>query len=221
MDDKYQDQIDNYLLNRMSHDERSDFEKELTNNETLRRQLEDTRMIKEAICSISEKRELIDEWSKTEQKQQTLHKRLYWCSAVAAILVIGYVLKPYILTNEEAFIYRQIELGANYKGGMSEVTINNALLDKNYDNALALVDSAIVAINKEIDELDKKTTMNPDEKEYLRAAGKNQLTRLNWYKANALLGLKRLDEAKVILKELRLGEGPIPSAADSLLNTLQ
>ena len=52
----YQDKIDNYLLCRMTKDERHTFEKEVENNIELREQLKFTEMVQRALKSKIEKR---------------------------------------------------------------------------------------------------------------------------------------------------------------------
>lgn len=223
MEDTYQDQIDAYLLNRMTDQERRLFEQEVANNPTLRKQLDYTRQIQRAITDINEKRKLIAAWNQEDPvisvASSRQHHWLWWCSGVAAILVIGFFVgrKIYI---EQDYTYQQIDL-ATYKGGGSNQEIEQALLKKQYDEALALTDSTIGVVRQEIAALESKPTMRPDEKEYLRAACEQRLQQLEWFQANALIGLKRTKEAKVLLEKLRQQEGAIPAAADSLLQTLK
>ena len=51
----YQDRIDDYLLDRMSKEERHAFEKEIENNDGLQGQLEFTEMVQRAMKSKDEK----------------------------------------------------------------------------------------------------------------------------------------------------------------------
>ena len=51
----YQDRIDDYLLDRMTKEERHAFEKEIENNDELQEQLEFTEKVQRAIKSKDEK----------------------------------------------------------------------------------------------------------------------------------------------------------------------
>ena len=118
MKDEMQDRIDNYLLNRMSDEERKSFEADLTNDEELKQQLEFTEKVIRALRSRNEKLAAMEEWKDDytweengeeptnkldptdsrddecpdtpEKKQPSRRKMFYWISGIAAIFIAGF-----------------------------------------------------------------------------------------------------------------------------------
>ena len=223
MEVKYQDLVDDYLLDRMDEQERIKFEEELAVNPTLRKLLDDTRMIQRAVIDISSKRKLMQEWSKdlTFNKPDRSIRWWYYGVAAAAVITAAVVLTVPIDFQADKYVYRQIDMGANFKGVGPTIEIEQLLLKKNYADALTQVQSLIESVQQEMAQLDSKPDMRPDERKYLREMAAHRLAQLEWFKANALIGLDRIPEAKPLLEKLRHETGPIPAAADSLLHTLK
>lgn len=118
--DNFQDKIDDYIFDRMSNEERSSFEAEISTDAAKKEQLEFTQNVKRAISSRQEKLQKIKmmqeaymrdecdnsvasmppiagdfiEQEKTHTLQRT-HHRWLWAPGVAAILIIGMIaIKP-------------------------------------------------------------------------------------------------------------------------------
>ncbi|MGN1173475.1 MAG: hypothetical protein ACI4SO_06775 [Muribaculaceae bacterium] len=70
MDIDFQDRIDDFLLNRMSEKEKSEFLKELSEDDEKREQFEFTRDVKQAICSRAEKLKALKDF---EQEYESEH----------------------------------------------------------------------------------------------------------------------------------------------------
>lgn len=114
MNIEYQEIIDNYVLGRMTAEERKSFEEELAINQELREQYDFTLQVKNTIASRQEKLKLLKFWEEhfpTERqykptgtdfgygKYKNYHsspkKKIVWFSSIAAVLIIGFfALRP-------------------------------------------------------------------------------------------------------------------------------
>lgn len=102
---EYQDNIDRYLLGRMSDEERKSFEIKCAGNQELKEQLEHTRDVRTVISERSKMLAKIQEWDDKydAKKKVATHKTItwmYWLSGIAAIFVIGFFLYPIIRPSE-------------------------------------------------------------------------------------------------------------------------
>ena len=123
MKNVFQDKIDEYVLDRMSDEEKAQFEAEVNQDESKREQLEFTRNVKGAISSREDKMaklKMMQRMYDREHQQVAasmratgtddcqyspapLHveekkpsKRIWWASGIAAVLVIGlFVVNPF------------------------------------------------------------------------------------------------------------------------------
>ena len=124
MDEKFQDRIDKYLLNRMDDAEKTEFLREIEQDEEKKEQLEFTQDVKDSISSREEKLQALKEFQRQyeqERKTAAYHatgtkqaacycpapqvaatepvrskKKIWlWISGVAAVLVVGFLaIKP-------------------------------------------------------------------------------------------------------------------------------
>lgn len=114
MNIEYQEKIDNYVLGKMTTEERKSFEEELTVNKELREQYDFTLQLKNAITSRQEKLKLLKFWeehyptepqyrptgtefdnSKYHPRHSSPKKMIMWFSSIAAVLIIGFfALRP-------------------------------------------------------------------------------------------------------------------------------
>lgn len=114
MNIEYQEIIDNYVLGRMTAEERKSFEEELAINQELREQYDFTLQVKNTIASRQEKLKLLKFWEEhypierqyrptgtdfDNGKYHNCHrspkKKIVWFSSIAAALIIGFfVLRP-------------------------------------------------------------------------------------------------------------------------------
>ena len=119
MDEKFQDRIDNYLLNRMDDAEKTEFLREVEQDEEKKEQLEFTQDVKDSIRSREEKLQALKQFQRQyeqERKTAAYHatgtkqaacycpapkvaatepvrskKKIWlWISGVAAVLVVGF-----------------------------------------------------------------------------------------------------------------------------------
>ena len=139
MDEKFQDRIDNYLLNRMDDAEKTEFLREVEQDEEKKEQLEFTQEVKDAIRSREEKLQALKQFQQQyEHERQTAALRAtgtecaacacpvpevaatkpvrakkiwLWISGVAAVLVVGFfAIKPMF----------EYESSPNYNGAPME-----------------------------------------------------------------------------------------------------
>lgn len=118
MDKDFQDKIDEYVLGRMSSEERQEFEKEIFLDDEKREQLRFTQNVKSAIDSRQEKLRRMEEmrrrhsisaatgtdgcrpdmrtFAPAPRKKPSLKRIWLWVSGIAAVLVVGYfVIGPF------------------------------------------------------------------------------------------------------------------------------
>lgn len=131
MDEKFQDRIDNYLLNRMDEAEKAEFLREVEQDEKKKKQLEFTKNVKDCIRSREEKLKAIAQFKQQYEEEQSVaayratgteraayycptaevaatepvrskKKTWLWISSVAAVLVVGFfAIKPLFETSPE------------------------------------------------------------------------------------------------------------------------
>ena len=118
MDKDFQDKIDEYVLGRMSAEERQELEKEICLDDEKREQLRFTQNVKSAIDSRQEKLRRMEEmrrrhsisaatgtdgccpdirtFAPAPRKKPSLRRIWLWASSIAAVLIVGYlVIKPF------------------------------------------------------------------------------------------------------------------------------
>ena len=97
---EYQDDIDRYLLGRMSDEERALFEAKCAENPELKEQFEHTQDVKAVIserCKMLVKiQEWDDEYDANDKVTSNKVTWIYWLSGIAAVFVIGFFLYPVI-----------------------------------------------------------------------------------------------------------------------------
>lgn len=213
---EYQDRIDEYLLDRMTPEQRSAFEHELASNSELKEQLEFARDMQHALKSRNEKLEAMKEW-----ESQGIHTRknmAYWVSSIAAVLVIGLFLFPNISRMQRSpDLSEWVRLQEGVRsGGDSYATIDTLLLQENYKDALVLIEKEISELKADSCRIANDTTINEEVMEYQMLLVDEGNDDLKWMEVIALLGLDRKDEALTILDELRNKEGIYQEQAKSL-----
>ena len=120
MDKDFQDKIDEYVLGRMSAEERQEFEKEICRDDEKREQLRFTQNVKSAIDSRQEKLRRMEEmrrrhsisaatgtdgccpdmrtFAPAPRKKPSLKRIWLWASGIAAVLVVGYfIISPLVV----------------------------------------------------------------------------------------------------------------------------
>lgn len=101
MDTDFQDRIDDYVMGRMSAEERKRFEEEISRDERKREQLVFTQNVKNII---GDRQHMLKETYRMKsmyelqrlRKKQLAVKRIWWTAGAAAVLLVGFfALKPF------------------------------------------------------------------------------------------------------------------------------
>lgn len=231
----YQDKIDDYLLNRISEEERLAFEKEVSENAELREQLDYTRSVQEAVTSRSEMLAAMRKWENDYQWEnervavayaaneapRPAKKRLvYWISGVAAVFVIGMFLLIKPAGSPPDIDPNNVVLGDSYRAGQDYSAIEDMLQQKDYDEALVYIEQEIDSLRMDSIEIRTNQTIAGDELEYEMGLIKESQDLLKWLKVQALIGLDRCKEALLLLDELRDADCDYKRQADSLYNQI-
>lgn len=126
MDEKFQDRIDDYLLNSMNVDEKESFLHEIEQDADKKEQFEFTRNVKVSICSREEKLRALAQFQQKYERErkaremratgtskvcycsapqieerniQSKKKIWLWISSVAAVLVVGFFSVKFLFNN--------------------------------------------------------------------------------------------------------------------------
>ena len=212
-----EERIDNYILGRMSNEERQVFEKEMPVNSELQEKVALHRDIVRAMRIERDKEYLqslerdIKVQEMTERRRRTFAMRIS-SIAVAACLVLGVFV--HFDTQSD---YRQyglgIELAVSRGGGYSDkaaVAINEG----HYDEALSL-----------IAEGEAKPFVcddtNPEIVEAERDEYQREQDELQWYKTVAYMRMGKYIKAKKLLKQIALSDSEYKDEAQAALDALQ
>lgn len=240
-----QDRIDNYLLNRMSGEERWAFEQDMEQDKELREQVEFTKDIQTALKSRNEKLAQMQEWQEemdraygyratgsdrhyssmptmerqADQLPPPRKKRhlIYWVAGITAIFIIGLFVLPIVTVYESAPV--PIEYGV-FRGGEDYQEIKQLIEQKDYEKAFLVIEREEQLLQQEL-LINKKDTTDYERQEYNYMLIEMKQNELAWLKVHTLLGLGKKREAMRLLEQLRETEGEYQQVADSLYNQLK
>ena len=218
----YQDRIDEYLLNRMSGEERLAFEKEINADKELQEQLSFTEDVQRIMKSRNEKLAKMEEWKddyKWDETRSSGRKILYWISGIAAVFVaVVFLIKiPHYI---DGYMASTRMSDTSLRAGSDNSDIELLINQKKYDEALDLIEEKSLALKADSLELVQDIAINSERKEYDLQIVKDKQDKLKWFKVHALLGLHRQGDALLLLDELRNAEGGYQLSADSLYKKL-
>lgn len=205
-----QDKIDSYIRGEMTAAERSMFISELSTDPELRKEFELTRRIANSISDRAKKKEQIQAW----KKKNSSHRIIYMSSAITSIavmLVVGFFLFGNTPEGSAPIVMDSV-LSSDRYTAYSKIFM---LIEKeDYTRALVYIEKA------------ESTSENTDSFTENQVMANNDsistnLYELKWLKAQVLVGLDRIEEAKSLLDEIKNIEGKFHNDIDSLLNKLQ
>ena len=264
----YQDRIDDYLLGRMSDEEKKSFESDVAADAELREQLQFTETVLQATKSRNEKLAAMKEWkddyvweddrvvaasaaeyratgngydycpettmeSRRSAKSSPFKKMLYWVSGIAAILVLGVlIINVYRPSSSEIAMKtasRSTEVpsknaNVSFRGRSHDMDIESQLAMGDYSKALARLEKDEADIRADLMLIDRESCSRGDSREDAiteKDSLETNLIRVLYLKAQALIGLERKDEARVVLDEIRQSESEYGIKADSLYHLLR
>ena len=226
-----QNRIDAYLRGEMSQKERSMFESELKTNSALHNDYIETKAICKAIADRKKKLDIMARWNNEEKLSLKLqHRRKTirnWTigMSVAACIAIGFLaLRPLFFFsspspagdfampdfNNELFL-RDNDSSMEY--------LDSLITSKDYKRALVYTDSLILDCNNELSLYKAKATLTEKE-DADKENCEEYLEDLEWRRANLLVALGHMSQAKNNLRQIAEKEGYYSEPADSLLHTL-
>lgn len=265
---EYQDRIDDYLLDRMSDEERNNFESDATADAELKEQLQFTETVQQATKSRNEKLAAMEEWkndylweddrgmaassaehrptgsgynycptptmeSRRVATSSTFKKMLYWVSGIAAILVVGvFVFNVYRPSSPEIAMETASHPtetpskngNVSFRGRSQEMDIESQLAMGDYSKALAHLEKDEAAIRSDLMLIDRELHSRGEGREDAmteKDSLETKLVRVLYLKAQALIGLNRKEEARLVLDEIRKSENEYGIKADSLYHLLR
>lgn len=235
MKKEYQDKIDEYLLHRMSDDERKEFEKDADDDKELQEQLEFTENVQQVMKSRNEKLSKMKGWENDHTRREDVqatsaikHKSrlriIYWFSGVAAFFIVGvFVFTTYRLPENNSFYDRYSHNSKNkvlYERGNDENLAAIKLIEERDDNQmLAMLEKNEERINLKIMLLNRDKYSRGDSQfavEEELNVQYDSLLSLKWAKVPILIRLKRYEEAMRLLDEIRHSKSKYKERADSL-----
>lgn len=232
---EYQDHIDDYLLDRMSEEERKIFEEQIRENEELREQLEYSKSVQAALKSRGEKLAKMKIWDKETSRTNSrslTRKLIYGISGMAAIFVVGvFVGRLYFVSLSENVTESESEacyIGQNdsYSYGMPDETIDieTQIANGDYAEALAQLEKDEEDVRTELVLLERDMYARGSDQEDAKKKQEeyeNRLIHILFLKAKALLGLNRKNEAFEVLSKIRQKNCKDGVRADSLYRQLK
>lgn len=211
-----EERIDNYILGRMSNEERQAFEKEISVNSELQEKVALHRDIVRAMRIERDKEYLqslehnIKVQEMTERRRRTFAMRIS-SIAVAACLVLGVFV--HFDTQSD---YRQYGLGielAVSRGGGDSDKVAELINDENYDEALSLIAEA-----------EAKPFVcddpNPEIIEAKQDEYRREQDELQWYKAVAYMRMGKYIKVKRLLKQIASSDSEYKDEAQAALEAL-
>ena len=264
----YLDRIDDYLLDRMSNEERNSFASDVAEDAELKEQLQFTGTVQQATKSRNEKLAAMKEWkddyvwederevaasvveyhatvsgydycpeptmeSRRVATSSPFKKMLYWVSGIAAVFIVGVFVFNLYRPSSPEIATRTASRPTEAPGKNGNVSFRGRSQNMDIESQLAMGDYSKALARLERDEADIRTDLMLIERElHSRGEGREDamtekdsletnLVRVLYLKAQALIGLDRKDEARVVLDEIRHSKSDYGIKADSLYHLLR
>lgn len=229
MDAHIQDKIDNYLLGRMSEEERSAFEKEMEADQELKKQYIFTKNLKQEIDERAHLKEKMRKWDKERERRaaaRPARKWMYAAASMAAVVLAGLFYLNILTTTGEGDGVRQ----SNSSAFNEEVNV--LVKNKDYETALELIDAKIEENDNQIsyneryadgiaDVDEDENVPTPEEAREALKEAKELQGELLLSKARVLMEMGEKDEASAILEELADKDHSLQERAKGLLRQIK
>lgn len=196
---EYQDNIDRYLLGRMSDEERALFEAKCAENPELKEQLEHTQDVKAVITERSKMLERIQEWDEeyNEEKKAAARKKrsaIYWSSGIAAAFVAGYFLLPAVNNSESERMGNVISMNTDNSEVSPTGNLNDSIGVSNEQDKL-------LAKNEPKERSEKRSTSKLGDEQVLSFANDKEFVSSQESKEDLEKELGRVDGEIRVVKE--------------------
>lgn len=265
---EFQDRIDEYLLDRMSDEERKSFESDAAEDAELKEQLQFTETVQQATKSRNEKLAAMEEWkddymwedervaaasaveyhatgsgydycpeptmeSRRVATSSPFKKMLYWVSGITAVFIVCVFVFNLYRPSSPEIAMETASRPTEAPGKNGNVSFRGRSQNMDIESQLAMGDYSKALARLEKDESDIRTDLMLIERElHSRGEGREDamtekdsletnLVRVLYLKAQALIGLDRKDEARVVLDEIRHSKSDYGIKADSLYHLLR
>ncbi len=220
-----QDRVDRYLLNRMSEAERAEFEQQMRDDKELREQVNFTRIVKTELADRARLEEMMQRCDDRRRRQHTLRRRkiVWWTSSLSAAAVVALGVFFSWNVNDDRIVPNVSSVGSEiaFRGSNVPADVATLINSGKYEEALATVDSLKTVLDKYNAEIAADTCIADDERQYRLTESTKEADRLDWLRANALIGLGKTDEAAAILLRLRSEKSAYANQADSLYKLIK
>lgn len=221
-----EERIDNYLLGRMSEQERQLFESELDTNPELSKELESQRQIANAVQRAAMSSFLKQHAGQRSNKYRNLFsstRRVVWTiTSIAAmlVLVIGFV--KYNKTastfkNEGLLAYNNIEIPIARDGNQIDSLISQAYTLIGQGEYKQAKDAMTIADRNIREYLAIKHTTLAEEEAYVQHILQQKLYDLEWFNAIILMRKGKVTKAHIALKDISNSDSPYSNSAKSIL----
>jgi len=269
----FQDRIDDYLLDRMSDEERNSFESDAAENAELKEQLQFTETVNLATKSRNEKLAAMAEWKddyeweedrfvaasdaeyratgsgydycpaptmeESRSMPRSFGRRIfYWISGIAAVFIVGIFVFNLYRPSSSEISSSEIAMktasrptkvpskngNVSFRGRSHDMDIESQLAMGDYSKALARLEKDEADIRADLMLIERDLHSRGDSFEDAvndKDSLETNLVRVLYLKAQALIGLGRKDEARVVLDEIRQSESEYGIKADSLYHLLR
>lgn len=160
-------------------------------------------------------------------------KMLYWVSGIAAVFIVGVFVFNLYRPSSPEIAMETASRPTEAPGKNGNVSFRGRSQNMDIESQLAMGDYSKALARLEKDEADIRTDLMLIERElHSRGEGREDamtekdsletnLVRVLYLKAQALIGLDRKDEARVVLDEIRQSKSEYGIKADSLYHLLQ
>ena len=211
-----EERIDNYILGRMSNEERQAFEKEISVNTELQEKVALHRDIVRAMRIESDKEYLQSLERDIKMQKMTERRRRTCAMRISSIVVAACLVLGVFVHFDTQSDYRQYGLGielAVSRGGGDSDKVAELINDGNYDEALSLIAEA------EAKPFVCDDT-NPEIVEAERDEYQREQDELQWNKTVAYMRMGKYIEAKRLLKQIASSDSEYKDEAQAALDAL-
>ena len=193
-----QERIDNYVMSKMSAEERNSFEQEIANDAELQAEVALHRDIVRAIRMKAAKEHLqkVERQIRAEERRRKVFKQLAPVIALAACLVVG-VFVDYDNRGDYKDYAANIEITPSRAAGYEVNEVIYKIAENNYTEALATIEEAMVQ-DISVSERDE----------------------LEWYKAVTYMRMGKWIKARKLLKQIAASDSAYSEDAQKALEEL-
>lgn len=193
-----QERIDNYVMSKMSAEERNSFEQEIANDAELQAEVALHRDVVRAIRMKAAKEHLqkVERQIRAEERRRKVFKRLAPVIALAACLVVG-VFVDYDNRGDYKDYAANIKITPSRAAGYEVNEVIYKIAENNYTEALATIEEAM-AQDISVSERDE----------------------LEWYKAVTYMRMGKWIKARKLLKQIAASDSAYSEDAQKALEEL-